>query len=152
MWGPPIPLVCLPDARQSPTAVRRDSFNATAQSVPSSRLQWWNRATIGEFRVNKKQTGRPSIVRIGPVFFGRDGGIRTHDPLTPSQVRYQAALHPDSKIPNSTAVSCSPPARVLRFPGENCRTTVPKPDSLSQNTRLMIPLAPKCPPTRLLSD
>jgi hypothetical protein len=26
---------------------------------------------------------------------GRDGGIRTHDPLTPSQVRYQAALHPD---------------------------------------------------------
>ena len=25
---------------------------------------------------------------------GRDGGIRTHDPLTPSQVRYQAALHP----------------------------------------------------------
>ena len=27
---------------------------------------------------------------------GRDGGIRTHDPLTPSQVRYQAALHPES--------------------------------------------------------
>ena len=26
---------------------------------------------------------------------GRDGGIRTHGPLTPSQVRYQAALHPD---------------------------------------------------------
>ena len=24
---------------------------------------------------------------------GRDGGIRTHDPLTPSQVRYRAALH-----------------------------------------------------------
>src|SRR5205085_8077829 len=24
----------------------------------------------------------------------RDGGIRTHDPLTPSQVRYQAALRP----------------------------------------------------------
>ena len=30
------------------------------------------------------------------VFIGRDGGIRTHDPLTPSQVRYQAALHPDA--------------------------------------------------------
>ena len=29
-------------------------------------------------------------------YFGRDGGIRTHDPLTPSQVRYQAALHPES--------------------------------------------------------
>ena len=26
---------------------------------------------------------------------GRDGGIRTHGPLTPSQVRYQAALHPE---------------------------------------------------------
>jgi hypothetical protein len=25
---------------------------------------------------------------------GRDGGIRTHDPLTPSQMRYQAALRP----------------------------------------------------------
>jgi hypothetical protein len=28
--------------------------------------------------------------------FGRDGRIRTGDPLTPSQVRYQAALHPDT--------------------------------------------------------
>jgi hypothetical protein len=26
---------------------------------------------------------------------GRDGRIRTGGPLTPSQVRYQAALHPD---------------------------------------------------------
>ena len=26
---------------------------------------------------------------------GRDGGIWTHDHLTPSQVRYQAALRPD---------------------------------------------------------
>ena len=30
------------------------------------------------------------------VNIGRDGGIRTHDPLTPSQVRYQTALHPDA--------------------------------------------------------
>ena len=29
--------------------------------------------------------------------FGRDAEIRTRDPLTPSQVRYQAALHPDAK-------------------------------------------------------
>ncbi len=29
------------------------------------------------------------------VIFGRDGGIRTHDPLHPMQVRYQAALRPD---------------------------------------------------------
>src|SRR5690606_17520865 len=27
---------------------------------------------------------------------GRDDWIRTSDPLTPSQVRYQAALHPDA--------------------------------------------------------
>jgi hypothetical protein len=26
---------------------------------------------------------------------GRDGGIRTHDPLPPRQVRYQTALRPD---------------------------------------------------------
>ena len=26
---------------------------------------------------------------------GRGGGIRTHDPLPPRQVRYQAALRPD---------------------------------------------------------
>ena len=26
---------------------------------------------------------------------GRGGGIRTHDPLHPMQVRYQAALRPD---------------------------------------------------------
>ena len=29
------------------------------------------------------------------VLNGRSGGIRTHDPLTPSQVRYQAALRSD---------------------------------------------------------
>lgn len=29
------------------------------------------------------------------VFSGRDGVIRTHDPLHPMQVRYQAALRPD---------------------------------------------------------
>ena len=31
------------------------------------------------------------------LLIGRDAGIRTRDPLTPSQVRYQAALHPDSE-------------------------------------------------------
>ena len=34
--------------------------------------------------------------RLSLHLFGRDGGIRTHDPLTPSQVRYQAALHPEN--------------------------------------------------------
>ena len=31
------------------------------------------------------------------LFFGRDGVIRTHDPLHPMQVRYQAALRPDEQ-------------------------------------------------------
>jgi hypothetical protein len=32
------------------------------------------------------------------LFFGRDGVIRTHDPLHPMQVRYQAALRPDKRV------------------------------------------------------
>jgi hypothetical protein len=35
----------------------------------------------------------PSRDRLDLI--GRDDWIRTSDPLTPSQVRYQAALHPD---------------------------------------------------------
>ena len=31
---------------------------------------------------------------------GRSGGIRTHDPFTPSKVRYQAALRSDTHQPN----------------------------------------------------
>ena len=34
-----------------------------------------------------------------PSDLRRDGGIRTHDPLTPSQVRYQAALQPAARSP-----------------------------------------------------
>ncbi len=33
--------------------------------------------------------------RNGPLQNGRSGGIRTHDPLTPSQVRYRTALRSD---------------------------------------------------------
>ncbi len=32
------------------------------------------------------------------ILLGRDGEIRTHDPLHPMQVRYRAALHPDFLI------------------------------------------------------
>ena len=31
---------------------------------------------------------------------GRSGGIRTHDPFTPSKVRYQAALRSDTNSSN----------------------------------------------------
>jgi hypothetical protein len=42
----------------------------------------------------------PGIIRYlcdqnGPVMIGRDGEIRTRDPLHPMQVRYQAAPRPD---------------------------------------------------------
>jgi hypothetical protein len=36
---------------------------------------------------------RKSELRVSKI--GRDDWIRTSDPLTPSQVRYQAAPHPD---------------------------------------------------------
>src|SRR5688572_13481673 len=36
--------------------------------------------------------------RSGGGEFGRDDWIRTSDPLTPSQVRYQAALHPEASL------------------------------------------------------
>ena len=35
------------------------------------------------------------VTGIDPLKNGRSGGIRTHDPLTPSQVRYRAALRSD---------------------------------------------------------
>ena len=36
------------------------------------------------------------IIKSAGLFnFGRGGGIRTHDPLLPKQMRYQAALRPD---------------------------------------------------------
>jgi hypothetical protein len=38
--------------------------------------------------------------------FGRDDWIRTSDPLTPSQVRYQAAPHPDRERIPSKADAC----------------------------------------------
>jgi hypothetical protein len=45
----------------------------------------------------KGKTGH--TMRCNPLIYfnknGRDGGIRTRDPLHPMQVRYQAALRPD---------------------------------------------------------
>ena len=41
--------------------------------------------------------------RISFELIGRGGGIRTHDPLLPKQMRYQAALRPD----DSSSVTAS---------------------------------------------
>ena len=46
---------------------------------------------------SKKKTGLQDVViHLGGQFClnGRDGKIRTYDPLYPKQVRYQAALRP----------------------------------------------------------
>ena len=46
-----------------------------------------------KLRLDSPHKKSPTL-RVG-LFFGRDGEIRTHDPLHPIQVRYRAALHPD---------------------------------------------------------
>ncbi len=43
-----------------------------------------------------RQQMRSEIVCKLLKVFGRGGGIRTPDPLLPKQMRYQAALRPDS--------------------------------------------------------
>ena len=35
------------------------------------------------------------------MFIGRNGKIRTYDPLDPIQVRYQAALRPEARYYNA---------------------------------------------------
>ena len=59
-------------------------------------------------------------VQKTPGFIGRGDWIRTSDPLRPRQVRYQAALRPDSENSlDSTAVSTGIRIAVLRFMGES---------------------------------
>ena len=65
------------------------------------------------------------------MYFGRGGVIRTHDPLRPRQVRYQAALRPDicysfdSKLTFEVAgVNCAAPSAKLY---QNCIKTTLQP-------------------------
>ena len=46
-------------------------------------------AHTGAFEHNKRESQQETL------FYGRDDRIRTCDPLVPSEVRYQAALHPE---------------------------------------------------------
>ena len=52
---------------------------------------------IAESRLAKKNSLEANAAKllILKAINGRDGGIRTRDPLHPMQVRYQAALRPD---------------------------------------------------------
>ena len=45
---------------------------------------------------SEKQKGQSEDWPKCLIRFGRGGGIRTRDPLHPMQVRYQAALRPDT--------------------------------------------------------
>ena len=51
-----------------------------------------------------------------PFYSGRGGGIRTHDPLLPKQMRYQAALRPEE-------ARILPIALILVNPGAKKHTT-----------------------------
>ena len=55
-------------------------------------------------------------------FIGRGGEIRTHDPLRPRQVRYQAALRPD----NTCSFDSKPLPRVKILPEQEpeCKLSV----------------------------
>src|SRR5438132_9445241 len=82
-------------------------------------------------------------------------GATGFEPATPcAQGRCATRLRyaPTLEILNFTAVSRSSPVRVLAFLGENCPRTVPKPNSLSQNSRFIIRLVPKRPPIRWPHD
>lgn len=57
----------------------------------------------GSHRTLDKEPGRYLEVSLA-VKIGRGGGIRTHDPLPPRQMRYQAALRPDCFISKTTSI------------------------------------------------
>ena len=51
---------------------------------------------VSSLRMHSRKQKARRLVDTGlELFNGRDGGIRTRDPLHPMQVRYQAALRPD---------------------------------------------------------
>ena len=58
---------------------------------------WAEEGRIIEAKSAKKNSLEAEAAKllILKAINGRDGGIRTRDPLHPMQVRYQAALRPD---------------------------------------------------------
>ena len=72
-------------------------------------------ARLLKLRLDSPHKKSPTLC-VG-LFFGRDGEIRTHDPLHPMQVRYRAALHPDflrwlpNKIPVNGRMGTGHPLR-----------------------------------------
>src|SRR5689334_21184644 len=93
----------LPRDTNAEDLVVADSGRLTRLNLPVSRLRivawliYWsaNKRNGPRIAFATMRASRIHQIGAGRSKFGRDGGIRTHDPLTPSQVRYQAALHPE---------------------------------------------------------
>jgi hypothetical protein len=77
------------DQRQN--AAKADNTTHKPFDMPSP----GNRAHVDSAPENEKAVSDFSLTAFGTT--GRDGGIRTRDPLHPMQVRYQAALRPERK-------------------------------------------------------
>ena len=56
---------------------------------------WLPMSGVNPYHLNEEADGRSAWTVDLYTVIGRGGGIRTHDPLPPRQVRYQAALRPD---------------------------------------------------------
>ena len=66
--------------------------------------------------------GRCSIrLSYGRNRTGRGGGIRTPDPLLPKQLRYQAALHPDTDHSRAMLRSLTAPVNANNRGSRPCR-------------------------------
>ncbi len=62
---------------------------------------------------SQRTGGKPKARQVGQKWArnGRGGGIRTHDPQTPSLMRYQAALRPETSPRRRTAAGGRDPSR-----------------------------------------
>ena len=100
-----------PSLRDARVRVRFHEGSVTALSRQDQNLQRRSWSLLTSVRTRhgvthvlpkRKRPNRQS--RLSPMCIGRDDWIRTSDPLTPSQVRYQAAPHPDSNDHKATAL------------------------------------------------
>ena len=73
----------------------RPGLDALRTTTFSSRARVSLKGLRRVVRARHSKTARRDAGPFLLANIGRDDWIRTSDPLTPSQVRYQAALHPE---------------------------------------------------------
>ncbi len=112
--------------------VRRARAPPAADNVHIMLQRSNDRAKLGKIyrKCRASASGRRTVPDLKNIllgnqdFNGRGGGIRTHDPLTPSQVRYRAALRPDLPLrPDPIMISGSEAQAEKCRPGLKRRTT-----------------------------